>query len=249
MKTKQKHNGLTLTETTIVVAIVAMMAFFGLPAIKTFFNSIGTPGGVKSMINASLSSARAIAAREQKYAGIRFQKDTDDNQYMIFIVHDPDPTVSVNRFTAVKNVKPVKLPENLAVMVYNVPSGTSATDINDTAFNFSAEPQWDTDATTFSIIFSPSGKLTLHEVKAMPAIAADQIFNNLVTVNAGNANFYQDDGVIPGIDAEQSYTSFIVYEKKELEKAETTGQPYDNYLQNLKLNFINAYTGSIIKTD
>ena len=83
------NKGLTLTETTIVIAIVALLAVLGLPAARVMFNSmVQSPAGTKAMIGAALSSARAIAAKERRYAGVRFQEDYNGDQYMIFIIND-----------------------------------------------------------------------------------------------------------------------------------------------------------------
>ena len=92
MKAKSRQSGLTLTEMVVVIAIIALLVGFGVPAGRTFINSFETESGTRSMISAALASARAVAAREQKYAGIRFQKAYDPAgllkapQYMIFIV-------------------------------------------------------------------------------------------------------------------------------------------------------------------
>ncbi len=64
MKVKCKQSGITLTEMTVVIAIVAVFTVFGLPAIRAFFKSFESRGGAKAMISAALSSARAIAAKE-----------------------------------------------------------------------------------------------------------------------------------------------------------------------------------------
>src|SRR4030042_3157712 len=120
-KLRTKH-GLTLTEMVVVVSIVAMFAVLAVPAFRPFVRSVESEGGANAMISASLSSARAIAAREQRYAGIRFQNkyqpDGKGCQYMIFIVHE-EPSKMSNLtigFRAVEGIKPIKLPDSVGVM-------------------------------------------------------------------------------------------------------------------------------------
>ncbi len=109
-------------EMTVVVAAVALLAVLGLPAISAFLNSLASSGPTKAMISAALSSARAIAAKEHRYAGIRFQKAYDPKgpleavQYMIFIVHDVAKTDRANGFRAVEGLEPIRLPEAVGVM-------------------------------------------------------------------------------------------------------------------------------------
>ena len=104
-----RSSGLTLTEMTVVIAVVALLTVLSLPAVRSFFASLANSGNARPMISAALSSARAIAAKEQRYAGIRFQTAYDPSksaldapQYMIFIVYDYDNTGLANGFRAVE---------------------------------------------------------------------------------------------------------------------------------------------------
>ena len=122
MKTNSRQRGLTLMEMTVVILIVALLTSLSLPAIRTFFSSMAMSDGAKGMISAALASARAIAAKEQRYAGVRFQTayrpdgPLNAPQYMIFVVHDFDNTGLAPGFRAVEGIKPIKLPENVGVM-------------------------------------------------------------------------------------------------------------------------------------
>ena len=73
MKAKVKQSGVTLTEMVVVIAAVALLTSLSLPATRTFFDSLGSAGSTQAVVSAAMSSARAIAAREQRYAGLRFQ--------------------------------------------------------------------------------------------------------------------------------------------------------------------------------
>src|SRR4030042_4428165 len=111
MRTRSKQSGLTLPEMVVVIATIALLVGFGLPAIRALLNSFETQSGAKTLISTALASARAIAAKEQHYAGVRFQQDSSGKQYMIFIIQDKDATNLANGFRAAEGFHPIKLPE------------------------------------------------------------------------------------------------------------------------------------------
>ncbi len=220
------------------------------------------------MISASLASARALAAREQRYAGVRFQKayNTDGplkaSQYMIFIVNDPDGTKLVNGFRAVEGFQPIKLPDSVGVMDLMV-DGSPIVDDVDIADDADVN-----DTTTFSIVFSPSGKLIIHDVQVrnrdgerdttanINGTSNDDVFNKKSEVDAGEALLYQDDyfGLLNnpygdlGLGPEKSRNGFIIYETDRFKQAYEKNLPYTGYLQSLISSrvYINPYTGAII---
>ena len=272
------HRGLTLTEMAVVMGIVALLVGLTIPAVNMLFNSFESESGAKSTISAALASARAIAAKEQRYAGIRFQKRFDptnlnplnSSQYIIFIVQDPILTGTYGfGFRAVEGVQPIKLPDSIGVMDLRVvtdrkPSYPVAPDVQleidrndriDDNFEF-------VDTSTFSIVFSPSGKLVIHGVCAWNRDGAsgsssannsnDDIFNTAFNVETARiAMFYQDDmcTVEPcAYGPEPSRSSFIIYETKIL-KQTNQNLRWTNYLQRVaqKPIYINPYTGTIIE--
>ena len=181
---KNKKSGITLTEMVVVIAIIAILAAFGLPAARSLMKSFESGSGARSIINAALSSARAIATKEQCYVGIRFQLDLHDNQYMIFIIHDPEKTGLSSGFRAIDDLKPIKLPDDSRVIDQMIRSYDSEDLQASTLEEFlpflgegrneitlTEESSWDgqneivRDMSCFSIIFSPTGKLVSHEVR------------------------------------------------------------------------------------
>ncbi len=232
MRTKSRQSGLTLAEMTVVVATIALLTALGLPAIRALVNSFQTQSGAKSMISAALSTARAIAAKEQHYAGIRFQQDLSGNQYIIFIVQDA--AIMAYGFRAVDSIKPIKLPDNIGVMDlvrvqrdYNPNNGqtyiTGETSIGSDAMIASQSDL--TDISTFSLLFSPAGKMIIHEVRVRnrdgfvhnrdnSAMSYDDVFNKKQQVDLkydgydrndippGAGMFYQDDYFDPDLNAD-----------------------------------------------
>ena len=215
-KLRTKH-GLTLTEMTVVVASIVLLAAIGVPAVRVFIHSFESESGTKNMISAAFASARAMAAQKQRYVGIRFQKaycpkgPLKADQYMIFIIHDAQ--IRANGFRAVEGLKPIKLPDSIGIR--EVAGGP--------------------DDTTLSIVFSTSGKLVIHEVRAMNKdgrlddSSEDDIFNTLAKITHPTnprGMFVQDGGDRP------SQNSFVIYNKTQSEQVQTI--------------YINPYTGTII---
>lgn len=278
MTARHKQSGLTLTEMVVVIATISLLVAFGVPALRVLFESFESNSGGKSMISAALSNARAIAAKEQRYAGIRFQQDSTGNQYMIFIMHDFKRTGLSPGFRAVEGLKPIKLPESLGVtdLMVRTNHGTNWTDAEDLSdepltvnhlddanpqnFGPDRKNRYITDATTFSIIFSPSGKLVMHEVRVrnrdgiyQPNNAVtnkasmDSIFNSPENItNYGVGMFIQDDYAELGLGAESSRNKIVLYDKIRFDKSDVAKR--FNYLRSLELVYINPYTGTIISS-
>ena len=118
MKYRRKQHGLTLTELVVVVAVVAILLGISLPTAQKIMDSFEHSAGAKGLIDAALTSARAMAITKSKPVGIRFQKPLDGNQYMVFIEYDPPTpaTVLANGFHVVEGRKPIKLPAFVGVM-------------------------------------------------------------------------------------------------------------------------------------
>ena len=268
-----------MTEMVVVLATMSLLVAFGLPVMRMIRESFESKTGGKSMISAALSSARAIAAKEQHYAGIRFQRDSAGNQYMIFIIHDFEKTGLNPGFRAVQNFKPTKLPESMGVMdsMVRINHGTNWTDAEeplDEPLNASylddTNPQnlgpdqknrYITDTSSFSIVFSPNGKLIMRDVRVrnrdgiyqpdngLPnKVSMDSIFNspqNITTYGVGK--FIQDDYAELGLGAESSRNSFVIYDKIRFDKLNAIER--FTYLSRLEPVYINPYTGTIISTD
>jgi len=275
----QNKTGFTLTEMVVVLATISLLVAFGLPAMRMIRESFESKTGGKSMISAALSSARAIAAKEQHYAGIRFQRDSDGKQYMIFIIHDFEKTGLNPGFRAVQNFKPTKLPDSMGVMdlMVRINHGTNWTDAEDpldeplnAAYLDDTNPQnlgpdqknrYITDTSSFSIVFSPSGKQVMRDVRVRNRdgiyqpdnglankISRDSIFNspqNITTYGVGK--FIQDDYAELGLGAESSRNGFVIYDKIRFDKLNAIER--FNYLSRLEPVYINPYTGTIISTD
>lgn len=279
MRTKLRQPGLTMTEMVLVVATIALLLSLGLPAIRTFIHTFESGTSTRSMISAALSGARAIAAREQHYAGIRFQQDSTGRQYMIFIVHDFEKTGLNPGFRAVEGLKPIKLPESAGVMDLMVRTnhGTSAAaaasvldeplqvqhinDANPANLGPDGKNLYIRDASTFSVIFSPAGKLVVRSVRVRNRdgiyqpdntvankTSLDDVFNSPANIlNSGVGMFIQDDYAELGLGAETSRNRLVIYDGAQFDKL--NAQQRFDYLSRLELIYINPYTGTMISPD
>lgn len=257
MAEKPKQSAFSLIELLVVIVIVASLTGLAIPAIRMMqqsYNSTGT----ENMISAALSNARSIAMSRQRYAGVRFQKaynpDYPDDplkqdQYMIFIMHHAGAMGNSipTGYLAVPGYKPIKLPENIGVIdMTNI--GTDGA-IND--------PEELTNATAFSIIFSPSGKLVIRDltIRNKDGVTSgtgsnDQVFNTLIKIKDPTnptGMFVQDKDTVAGLEKELSRKNFVIYERKTFAGYFDNGDAYSQYLKNLKPVYINIYTGTIIE--
>jgi len=264
----------------VSVSIIAMIVAIMIPSVRSMRKSYESTGAT-SMINSALASARAIAIKEHKYAGIRFQLEYAPNkklfersQYMVFIVSDLENVLGITGgFKAVQGLKPMKLPGeklilDLAVRTnYKTNPVVDYPDPNQRRIN---DDQWldeekeVIDATSFSIIFSPSGRLVTQNVRMRnkegiyrpdngnSAEYTGDIFNSPSNIeNYKMGLLVQDDYGEDGLGAERSKNEFCEISKEKLRPLYEKGQAWSEYLDpSLKLVesvYINAYTGEIIK--
>ncbi len=285
MSRKPRQLGFTLPELAVTVGVMALLVGVGIPAIRVIMDSFESGGPAKAMISSALASARAVAAKEGRYAGVRFQKaynpDASDPlnplsapQYMVLIIHDPEREPSgtglANGFRAIEGCKPMKLPDSIGVMDLTLVSRS----VSGSRVTITAEEPIDSDVeidaleelrdtTTFSIIFSPSGRLVVHEVRVrnrngIPDTAArsgdtsgDDVFNKAAEVGAGGAMFYQDDYPALGLGPEYSRRRFVIYDRAEFRRAFSAGRGWSDCLRALAGDaiYINPHTGTIIPKD
>lgn len=247
----------TLTEMLVTMAIMVIVMAAAVPTVQKLREAMEQSTGVKSIIDAALANARAIAIREQKYAGVRFQRDATEKQYLIFIIHDPDNSPNpngvgldgtglANGFRVVDGRKPMALPENAGVIAVGSYSDNSLK--TNAGIN---------EATTFSIVFSPSGQFVVHQVRVYSSDGLvnsnDRVFNNKTNVNSKFAQFRRDGGLTAdadtadGFQQEDSVQELKIYNNKDLQKFESS--PWEGYLKNLNSEHISPYTGELIRKE
>ncbi|RKY09542.1 MAG: hypothetical protein DRP66_01965 [Planctomycetota bacterium] len=281
MRRYGEKTGFTLSELLVVMAVMMILAAATIPVARQLMKSFETSAGVRRLISAALCNGRAIAAKEQRYAGVRFQQDIKGNQYMIFIIHDPAPAPTTDQlaidpfatgtglacgFRAIEGKKPIKLPANIGVMDLRIRLDRQDARISDdrpievrigsvvdaAASNANIDDNYEVmDTTTFSIVFSPAGKLVVHDVRVRNRTgntSADDVFDIDLNVDAGGAMFYQDDYAMLGLGQEPSRKWFVIYDKKAFGAvgAPSRWSDYLEYLKNNETVYVNPRTGEVI---
>lgn len=250
MKPTFRKNGLTLTELIVVVAIAAILLGISVPAAKKIVESFEYSTGPRSLIDAALTSARALAVAENTYAGVRFQQDIHGDFYMIFIIHNRAKTHLANGFMVAAGRKPIRLPQNIGVLEGSF-KGAGTPAAKDAFLSTEAGLR---DAQTFSVVFSEHGQLIRFLVRVRNRdgktetdnTSLDPIFNTKKNVENKIAMFCQDDYPEEGLGQENSVYSLYIYEKNRLAEV-PAGQRFTGYIGNLQKEFINPYTGQLIR--
>ena len=269
--------GLTLIEMTLVIGTIALMVGLAIPAVRSLVRSFQSESGTVSMVNAALGSARAMAVSRQRYVGVRFQKACvsadatdplkglmDAPQYMIFIMHEEmknNGDVS-DGFRAVEGLEPIKLPSMIGAM--DLTGLTTDNEID--------ELRELSNATTFSIVFGPSGRLLIRDLRVRnkdgvnrpagglvpPNPSLDDTFNVADTIlRTGRGRFIQDDYPVGdsvldlGLGEEPSRASFVIYEQPRLRAEYEKKTAWTTYLSELagKAYYVSPHTGDLIASD
>ena len=218
----------------IIAALVAL-AIPAISAMQKSYDSTGAESMISTAL--ATARTLAISHKPSAtYAGVRFQKmynkkDPQINaaQYMIIVINDEPKNMGNldEGFRAIEGYKPIKLPENIGVIdmmrrTSNTPTKTApdtgnanerkltGSDLDD-SIPANLDPNGNnmniTDTSAFSIVFSPSGKLVIHDIRVRnkdgefwpsditgAGSSDDQVFNspeNIIIYNTGQ--FVQDD--------------------------------------------------------
>ncbi|MHB0945678.1 MAG: hypothetical protein ACYC3B_00725 [Sedimentisphaerales bacterium] len=254
-------SGLTVVELLVVIGIIAVVVAISLPAFNAMQKSFDSTGA-EGMISAALSTARTLAISKQQYVGVRFQTSydpadvLDEEQYMIFIIYDADKTDWVCGFRAIGGYKPVKLPSNVGVYdkFVNVRPANCGGACDKNQLTGFIVPTDIVDTMTFSIVFSPAGKLVIHKVGCRrndwgTANIKDTVFNTQsdVVSLSPTGMFVDDDNTESlGLGLENSRNTFYIYDREKLRKMTNTNDKWD-YIDKLPELYINPYTGGIIE--
>jgi len=174
---------------------------------------------------------------------------------MIFIIRDDNigEGVAFNLgCRAIEGVEPIKLPDNIGIMDLYIEQD-NYNKIDNNSDLISDENLM--DATTFTIMFSPSGKVLVHSLwvrnkdnksAANADDSEDDIFNSENNVDNGYAQFLQDgESNFPELDIEPSRRAFMIYDRN-IFLGLDEGQRFDDYIEDVETIYLNSYTGTMI---
>ncbi len=268
---KRRKSGVTLLELTIVISIIVLVTAFSVPNISAMMKTHRV-NSAKTMIRTFIGRAQAHAQLTGRLAGVRFQFDRDGwedgRQYMVLI--EKPVGVFTAEFNAVADERPIALPEGIGVI------STVSDDLdNDFDNYYQTDNSGIHDATTFSFVFAPSGRLVfrLVRLKSRNVLGPnfDQVMNIEINVDQSgrpnnitnipvNSGLLYDDGdhqvsgnwvePVPWCRPEPSTGGFIIYEVEKMKSIDSPLLRYEQYVErDLNELLVNAYTGEIIESE
>jgi prepilin-type N-terminal cleavage/methylation domain-containing protein len=271
MRLRTKKSGFSLTELLVAMSVVGVLAGIGLPAVKQVIKSFESSDRVKDVVAAAMSNARARALARNTYTGIRFQRNAAGDQYMIFIEQDENVGPGHAQlqmkpgFRAIQGKNPVRLPRQGAVMDLRIKDdyslitayttdrhvrvldsgGAIDYELSDESIDKAHELL---DAETFSVIFSPQGKLVMSDLRVAHVGVNDvDSGGGDVFDISGCGMFVQDDiAGVEGLQLEPSRNNFVIVDIAKFNAA-PVGERYSRCLQYLKPIYVNPYNGELIK--
>ena len=221
MNTKHKF-GFSLIELLVVIAIMSILIGITIRSVRMVSSKMASVDTVRTMVGTALTTSRTLAMAQQTHIGIHFSVSVDGTHLLSFIRDDNTyvEDTNIRRYRVIVGnrnmVKETSIPSNIGLLDMQVGGNKidKDTDTND--------PFKLLDTNTFSMVFSPAGKLVL---RFMWIVDAD---NNLELLGP-----------------EVSRNCLYIYDKTTFEKVDVNNR-YTGYLQYLPPVLINYYTGKVI---
>ncbi len=235
---ERNRRGFTLIELIVVITIIVLAASIALPTAINLF-SAGADSQAYNIIAAQLARARAIAIRDNTYAGLHIQKsDNPDMELDAFYSAVVTYNSSAANFDLADGTKPRKLPGSIAFGQLNdsgstafVSGGTYQTNVSSNMDNF----------TTFTIVFGPSGQVVTNVAGGGVTFADNNLF--IATASGPPGSGATELWTNPGSEA--GVTAITMFDYTELVGRSTDATRRDYLNEAGQFLPINVYTGQL----
>ena len=233
----------TLVEMLVVAAIIGIILAIGVASMRALTGGVQT-GAAVTALKSLFASARAEAAARGHLVGVRFQQDDNGNTYGVIIypanvvpADEPGPPAYLV-FQAAPNREPIRLPQGVELAAGKM-VGNDVELVGDRL----------RDNTTFSVLFSPNGQVTVRLIRVIQRSNTDSVFYDpFDTTRPGVATrlLIQDTRNTRPYMPEYTQNSLYIYDQ--VARREAGAAPWTNYLnsrQNEARYSINPYTGQL----
>lgn len=167
-----RRRGFTLIELMVVAAIIVILAALAIPSISAITSGANERAAVTSL-RSLMGSARALAATTQRYVAVRFQQDAKGQSYAVLLQQPStadqyfpngcppyEPNCTFLTFKVNGQTQPVVLPAGVEFAAGDIDTGNA----DDPSLWVAPNPgqpnaTGNVPATTFCIVFSPSGQI------------------------------------------------------------------------------------------
>lgn len=200
----------------VVAAIVVILAALAVPSLTALTRG-SNEGAMYTSLRSLFSSARARAAASQHYVAVRFQQDKEGRSYAVLLDEAKgtdfpggcpsyDMICTYLTFAASPETQPIPLPKGVEVAQGDVDLQTAP----DNEWVARPDDKYDpipyVPATTFCVVFSPSGQIVRRAVHVsqrlddpprtadpnVPVVQWDTVFNLTATQPGGAGLFVPD---------------------------------------------------------
>ena len=257
---RQTKAAFTITELLVVIGIMVILITLVTPAFTKMFRS-HRQAAASNLINSALTYAKAHAAATQQYAGLRFQFDRDGplngRQYIVLI--EKAAITSQYEYRPVADRKPTPIPKGIGILSGELDSPSIVP--NDYLDDSDENPYCLKGATTFTIIFSPTGQMVSRGVEVRGRDQYDAVLNTIAVVDDGDALLYDDgfrgSSIRPPVWCveEPGTSGFYIFDQTIMADLEYSDTRYTDYISRYESDptirrvLINAYTGTIIEDE